>query len=118
MVDGVGDRRHDAILHQDFDQVDGAALHQRRQVAHGDGLVDDHFLGQRRLHRFLGRAVVPLFIGARRLAGRLRRDRAFEFKFGGRWPSTAFVPTARTPAAAWSLPARSLPAPVLLSTGA
>ena len=45
MVDGVGDRCHDAILHQDFDQIDGAALHEGGEVAHRDRLGHDHFFG-------------------------------------------------------------------------
>ncbi len=44
MIQAMGDRRHDAILHQHFDQINRAAFHERRQVTHGDK-VTDHNLG-------------------------------------------------------------------------
>ena len=65
VVDRVCDRRHDAVLHQDFDQVDRAALHQRCQVAHGNGSFDGDFLGQRCLDCGRGNAALLVRLGRR-----------------------------------------------------
>ena len=40
MVDAVRDGGHDAVLHQDLDQVDRAAIHERGKIAHGDVVLN------------------------------------------------------------------------------
>ena len=91
VIDVMGDGRHDAILHQDLDQVDGATVHQFRQVTNGDRffhndrfnrrVFDDSGLfrprGSLAVHGFLPR----LAILSQRSARLIREARAARLTF-------------------------------------
>src|SRR5262249_1577942 len=86
MVDAMGDGGHNAILHENFDQIDRAALHELGEVTHGDGIfhhnrIDHLWLNAHRLFRTawpsaIGRALVALVFAVLLVA---RHDLFFKF---------------------------------------
>src|SRR5690606_41868406 len=58
-IDNVVDPHHQALTHQEFDDVDAAHRHPVGQFANGDGVGNDYFT--RTVRRF-GRAAAALFL--------------------------------------------------------